>query len=102
MNFRIFSIVFVICFVLLVLPAYAGNEIGRYQLFQGEYMFINLEGEEHWNKALFKLDTATGKMYICEQYQVKYPKKKGKAYQRRYCKEFDENFEISDYTKNKE
>lgn len=104
MKIRIFSILFVISFVLSALPVYAANEIGRYQLFQGEYRFINLKGEEHWSKALFKLDTATGKMYICEQDQVlgKHLKKKGEAYQRRYCKEFDENLEIPDYTKNKE
>ncbi len=83
------------------IPVYAENDIGRYQLFQGEYRFINLRGEEHWSRALFKIDTATGKIYICEQDQVrgKNINRKGEAYQRRYCEEFDQDIEIPDYTK---
>ena len=29
------------------------NAVGRFQLFQGEYQFVNLKGEEYWLKGLF-------------------------------------------------
>lgn len=46
------------------------DDVGRYQLFQGQYRFINVKGEEHWIRALFKIDTKTGKLFICEGTQV--------------------------------
>lgn len=49
------------------------HEIGRYQLFQGAYQFVNLKGEEFWSKGLFKIDTATGKIYECRMTQFKDP-----------------------------
>jgi len=48
----------------------ADEQAGRWQLFQGEYPFINLSGEEHWIRGLFKLDTATGNMFVCAGYQI--------------------------------
>jgi hypothetical protein len=42
---------------------------GRWQLFQGEYQFVNIRGEEHWLRGLFKLDTATGQIFICSKNQ---------------------------------
>ncbi len=49
------------------------NEVGRYQLFQGAYQFVNLKGEEFWSKGLFKIDTVTGKIYECRMTQFKDP-----------------------------
>jgi len=46
---------------------YLAKQIGRYQLFQGEYKFVNDKGQEFWEKALFKIDTATGQVWIGEQ-----------------------------------
>ena len=84
--------------IFAVSTAQAEGNVGRYQLFQGEYPFINLKGEEHWSKALIKLDTATGKMYVCQQDQVlgKYLEREGEAYQRRYCREFEQDLPIQD------
>jgi hypothetical protein len=67
---------------------------GRFQLFQGEYQFINLKGEAHWHRALFKLDTATGEIFICEGRQIdgrhlKSPQP-GKMIQRQNCQPFEE------------
>lgn len=72
------------------------SNIGRYQLFQGEYSFINIKGEQHWSRALFKIDTATGKMFICEQWQIdgKYQNKDGQLIQRRTCKPFEEELVV--------
>lgn len=62
------------------------NQTGRYQLFQGEYQFINLKGEEYWLKGLFKIDTATGKIFECRSNQFKDPKT-GKKIQSSDCYE---------------
>jgi len=72
------------------------SNIGRYQLFQGEYSFINIKGEQHWTRALFKIDTATGKMFICEQWQIdgKYTNKDGQLVQTRTCKPFEEELVV--------
>ena len=82
----------------LIVPQALAAEAGRYQLFQGEYRFINIKGEEHWIKALFKIDTATGKLFICEgdQMQGKHIKRNGGMYQRQYCVPFEEDIQISD------
>jgi hypothetical protein len=98
-NFN--SVIFALGFFFTSLPASAANDVGRFQLFQGEYRFINLKGEEHWSRALFKVDTTTGKIYICEQDQVlgKHINKKGESYQRRYCVDFDQDIEIPNYAK---
>lgn len=74
----------------------SNSNVGRYQLFQGEYQFINLKGEEFWSKALFKIDTVTGKIYICKSDQIlgKYLKRDGEAYQRSYCQDFEQDFQI--------
>ena len=72
------------------------NDVGRYQLFQGEYMFVNIKGEQHWSRALIKIDTVTGKMFICDQWQEdgKYENKTGQLIQRRTCKAFDEELVV--------
>lgn len=62
------------------------NAVGRFQLFQGEYQFVNLKGEEYWLKGLFKIDTATGKIYECRTNQFRDPKT-GKNIQYSNCYE---------------
>jgi hypothetical protein len=81
--------------------AYAEDQVGRYQLFQGEYRCINLLGEECFEKALLKIDTVTGKLYVCEEKQVrgKHIQKEGDAYLRRYCTDFEQEIKIPDYSK---
>ena len=49
------------------------NYPGRYQLFQGQYQFVNLKGEEFWLRGLFKIDTTTGKIFECRSVQFKDP-----------------------------
>lgn len=45
------------------------GQVGRYQLFQGWYRFVNLKGEEHRTETLFKIDTATGELFECSSVQ---------------------------------
>lgn len=66
---------------------------GRYQLFQGNYEFVNIKGEAHWTRALFKLDTVTGEIFVCEGRQLDgkrlTPPQTGKMVQRHYCTPFE-------------
>lgn len=64
----------------------------RYQLFQGEYYFINLRGEGRWSKALFRIDTATGQVWIGEQIQS--VDATGRAVQKRFWQPFEQELEI--------
>jgi hypothetical protein len=72
-------------------PRQITKEAGRYQLFQGEYLFINIKGEGYREKALFKIDTMTGEIFICEgrQFDGKVVGKLGKVIQRHSCEPFD-------------
>ena len=76
----------------------APEPAGRYQLFQGNYEFVNIKGEVYWNRALFKIDTVTGALFVCEGKQVdgKYlsSPQPGKMVQRHYCKPFEEETAI--------
>ena len=65
------------------------DQVGRWQLFQGEYRFVNIEGEQHWSRALFKLDTSTGKLYECQEWQYDDPKQEDMIIQRTWCEPFD-------------
>jgi hypothetical protein len=71
---------------------------GRYQLFQGNYEFVNLKGEAHWTRALFKLDTVTGEIFICEGRQIEgrdlTPPQPGKMVQRHYCAAFEKELVV--------
>ncbi|NEW95498.1 hypothetical protein [Rhodopseudomonas sp. BR0G17] len=46
------------------------DEVGRYQLAQGTYKFINLKGEAFTESVIFKIDTATGKTWTASVIQV--------------------------------
>lgn len=68
-----------------------GNDVGRFQLFQGKYKFVNIKGEEHWKEGLFKIDTKTGQVFICEEWQHDGTlEKKPAIIQRTKCKPFEE------------
>ena len=64
---------------------------GRFQLFQGEYRFVNLKGQEFQQRALFKIDTATGEVFICDsnQFDGKHRGKPGTMVQWRGCSPFE-------------
>ena len=73
-------------------PAFAqnkgtGTDVGRFQLFQGTYRFVNIMGEEYLREGLFKIDTKTGQLFVCEEWQV--DGKEGYVIQRK-CKPFEE------------
>src|SRR5262245_31412576 len=70
------------------------SESGRYQLFMGEFPFTNLDGELYWNKALFRIDTISGKVWIAESLQFIDPRD-GKAVQRRRWVEFEEQIRFT-------
>jgi hypothetical protein len=76
------------------------SESGRYQLFMGEFPFTNLDGELYWNKALFRIDTISGKVWIAESLQFIDPRD-GKAVQRRRWVEFEEQIRFTPPTTKK-
>jgi|GEM_PF-1060367 len=86
-------------FFVIQSPAFAqskgtGTDVGRFQLFQGTYRFVNIMGEEYLRDALFKLDTKTGQLFICEEWQI--DGKEGYVNQRK-CKPFgDEKVTLKD------
>ena len=69
---------------------------GRFQLFQGEYRFINIRGQEFREKALLKIDTATGEVFICSGSQVDGALlgKPGKMVQKYSCQPFDSELTV--------
>jgi len=73
-----------------------GTDVGRFQLFQGKYQFVNIKGEEHWLDALFKIDTKTGQLFICDEWQTdgKYENKEGYIIQRSKCKPFEQELVV--------
>ena len=76
------------------------SDSGRYQLFMGEFPFTNLDGELYWNKALFRIDTVSGKVWIAESLQFIDPRD-GKAVQRRRWVEFEEQIRFTPPTSKK-
>jgi hypothetical protein len=93
--------------IALTLPANAQTaaapqvvDSGRYQLFMGEFPFTNLDGELYWNKALFRIDTISGKVWIAESLQFIDPRD-GKAVQRRRWVEFEEQIRFTPPTQPK-
>jgi hypothetical protein len=92
------GIIFIILLFFAITTSYA-NGAGRYQLFQGEYKFVNLKGEEVWSKALLKIDTMTGEVWIGDQWQL--IDNKGKETQKRAWRPFEEEIYISGPSKKK-
>lgn len=61
----------------LLLAASIGEaaDVDRYRLFNGGYEFTNVAGQTSWKKALFKIDTVTGEIFICWGTQIGTPSK---------------------------
>ena len=70
------------------------EEVGRYQLIQGEYSFVNIKGERYQINGLFKIDTATGRVWVADGYQYK-DLKSGNVWQVGGWKEFEGEFQVS-------
>ena len=68
------------------------DESGRFQLFMGAYPFVNLKGEEYWEKALLRIDTATGKVWVARSTQLKTTD--GKYTQETGWIEFEQNVSV--------
>lgn len=94
---------FILVSAVLCVPQAYGAEVkqstqspGRYQLFQGEYLFVNIKGEGFKEKALFKIDTSTGELFICDgrQFDGKFLGKPGKLIQRHSCKPFEQELTL--------
>lgn len=69
----------------------AASDVGRFQLVQAEYEFVNIRGEGSWTKALFKLDTVTGEMFVCNSVQAVFD---GTPQQRTTCIPFEDMHEL--------
>ena len=69
------------------------NAIGRYQLVSGSYSFIGLDGVERQVHGLFKMDTATGEIFICHGTALdgNLVGKPGKVINRQTCKKFEQD-----------
>lgn len=67
-------------------------EVGRYQLFDGQYSVTSLKGPETAEKHLFKLDTVTGTVWIGKQVQYQ-DRRSGKVIQQRYWEPFEQYLE---------
>jgi len=71
------------------------EDVGRYQLFQGEYPFTNLKGEQYWEKALFKIDTVTGEVWMGSVVQVMDMKKVNSGWQIGQWNKFEHEVQVS-------
>lgn len=69
----------------------SASEVGRWQVQQGSYKFVNTRGEEHTINTLLKIDTATGDIYTCEAGQVdgKHVGEPGSMIQYGKCEKFE-------------
>ncbi len=56
---------------LLIYSSALADDAGRYQLFQGEYKRTLVDGSEKYVKALFKVDTKTGELFLCEEVELR-------------------------------
>ena len=68
------------------------GEIGRYQLFEGQFAVISPKEPERAEKHLYRVDTATGKVWIGKQVQY-LDKKTGRQVQQRYWEPFEQYLE---------
>lgn len=97
---------FIVCalFVVMCRPSMAAekkgsgvapsDQIGRYQLIQGKYEYgINLNGNPLTTDAMYKLDTVTGRLYLC---YVKSPQitDRGNIIKVRTCEDFEQAWEV--------
>lgn len=94
------GLILIIITVIIGLFPRQGETNGKFQLFQGQYRFVDETGSASYVKALFKIDTETGELFLCEGSQRKErPEgKEGKVIIRIFeCRPFAENSVITDY-----
>ena len=72
------------------------DQIGRYQLILGKYKYAtNMYGEALSTDGVFKLDTVTGKLYLCTQSQSSEYTKDGNILYVRTCVDFEQTWEVA-------
>ncbi|GAB4301236.1 MAG: hypothetical protein Fur0034_14730 [Desulfuromonadia bacterium] len=67
-------------------------DIGRYQIMEGQFSVTTLKGNEPSERQLFRVDTATGEVWIGKQIQY-VDKKSGRIVQQRYWEPFEHYLE---------
>jgi len=69
----------------------SSDQIGRYQLIQGKYEHAtNAMGNPMTTDAMYKLDTAAGKLYICYITQTSQVTERGNVIMSRTCEDFEQ------------
>lgn len=81
------SVVFLACSATFA----SASEVGRWQVQQGSYKFVNIRGDEHTINTLLKIDTVTGDIYTCGAGQIdgKHVGKPGSLVQYGKCEKFE-------------
>lgn len=95
---------FLACFMLLAsFNSNASDDVGRYQLFQGKYIFTDIHDNKSTVNTLLMIDTTTGHLFECraDQIEGRLINKEGAVFQQRGCQDFVHEIEIPDY-RNKE
>lgn len=96
-----FVVPLLLCATPLTLFAEEGHgphsDIGRYQLMEGQFPVTTLKGSEPSERQLFRIDTATGEVWIGRQTQY-VDKKTGRIVQQRYWEPFEHYLEAVQQT----
>lgn len=98
---------FVVCalFIVMCRPSVAAekkgsgtatsDQIGRYQLIPGKYEYAtNALGNPMTSDAMYKLDTLTGKLYLCYLTQSPQLTERGNIVRVRTCEDFEQAWEV--------
>lgn len=67
-------------------------DIGRFQIMEGQFSVSTTRGNEQPERQLFRIDTATGEVWIGKQIQY-VDKKSGRIVQQRYWEPFEHYLE---------
>ena len=76
----------------IVSAAQPASDVGRFQLFDGQYAVTSLKGPEVAERHLFRMDTVTGMVWVGKQVQY-VDRKSGKVVQQRYWEPFEQYLE---------
>lgn len=72
----------------------SSDQIGRYQLIPGKYEYAtNLNGNPMTTDAMYKLDTITGKLYLCYLTHSSQLSERGNIIKVRTCEDFEQAWE---------
>ncbi|MFA7061548.1 MAG: hypothetical protein WC156_12130 [Pedobacter sp.] len=71
------------------------NQIGRYQLIQGKLTSTDGSGDYVSTDAMYKLDTVTGKLYLCYVFQSSKASESGNVTMTRTCNDFERVWETT-------